>query len=123
MAITINRVIQYFDLQSNQRGVARGFGESQNLRVFPQYLALVLGIAVQPSLAQFQATQKWAIDPGQWTSWVGFALVTGLLIFPAVYKRAFDPGQPRFLQFCAIFSTGVGWKSLLTTAVKAGFGV
>ncbi len=118
----MNGIIRYFDLQSARRGVAAGYAARVPLSVFPQYLALVLGITVQPFLAQFQITHKWSLDYGEWASWFAFALITGLLVFPAVYKKAFDPDKPYFVQFCAIFTAGVGWKSLLTVAAKAGIG-
>lgn len=118
----MNRIIRYFDLQSARRGRAAGYRGGASLSVFRQYFSLVLGIAAQPFLAQFQITHKWSLDYGEWVSWFVFAIITGLLIFPAVYKNAFDPGKPHFVQFCAIFAAGVGWKSLLTAAAKAGVG-
>lgn len=118
----MNRIIRYFDLQSARRGRAAGYRGGASLSVFRQYFSLVLGIAAQPFLAQFQITHKWSLDYGEWVSWLVYAIITGLLIFPAVYKNAFDPGKPHFVQFCAIFAAGVGWKSLLTAAAKAGVG-
>lgn len=119
MADLLNPIVRYFDLQSERRGVARGYAADGNLTVFPQYVALVLGIAVQPYLAQFQTTGEWSWDVQNWLSWLLFAGITGLIIFPGVYRKAFDADQPKFVQFCAIFATGIGWKSLLTAAVKA----
>ena len=120
--MNINGIIHYFDLQSGRRGTGQGYSAGQELRVLPQYIALVLGIAVQPFLAQFQITHEWIVDVHQWLSWSLFAVITGLLIFPGVYKSAFDPTKPQFVQFCGIFAAGVGWKSLLTAAAKAGLG-
>jgi hypothetical protein len=114
----LNEIIRYFDLQSASRGTASGYSAAA-MRVFQQYAALVLGIAVQPFLAEFQVLHHWNINLAEWLNWFLFALITGLLIFPGVYKQAFDANQPKFVQFCAIFASGIGWKSLLTTAGKA----
>jgi hypothetical protein len=114
----LNEIIRYFDLQSARRGIATAHSTA-TMRVFQQYCALVLGIAIQPFLAEFQVSHHWNINLTEWLNWFVFALITGLLIFPGVYKKAFDPNQPQFVQFCAIFASGIGWKSLLTTAGKA----
>jgi hypothetical protein len=114
----LNQIIQYFDLQSERRGTAEAYAAGANLTVLPQYLALVAGIAVQPFLAEFQTTGRWNLHLAAWLSWLLFAGLTGILIFPTVYRKAFDAEQPTFVQFCAVFATGIGWKSLLTV-VKA----
>lgn len=106
----------YFDLQSQERGArGQGFADpGKKLLVIPQYLALVLGIGVQPFLAAYQATGKWSLL-GLW-GWVVFAVIVGLIIFPSVYKNSFDTSKPIFVQFCMIFAAGMGWESLLSTA-------
>jgi hypothetical protein len=117
----MNKLIRYFDLQSKNRHLkAEAHSKGANapsLPVIPQYLALVLGIAVQPFLSEFQKTRTW--DLAGWQGWLVFAALVGLVIFPAVYKKAFDAQSPLFLQFCAIFSAGMGWQSLFATAVAA----
>lgn len=125
MAGFVNRALSYFDLQSAERDQrkARGMGEGggvRNLTVIPQYLALVLGIIIQPYLAAFQTTGDFVVTFESFMKWTLFALIVGILIFPGVYRKAFDPDQPRFVQFCAIVATGVGWKALFTVVMKAG---
>lgn len=118
----MNRLIRYFDLASEQRsrGAVSRSADGQPLHWFWQYLALVLGIIVQPFLAAYQQLGHWQLTglPGRTL----FALLVGLVVFPGVYKNAFDPGKPIFVQFCAIFAAGMGWESLLRTAVKAAGG-
>jgi hypothetical protein len=115
----MNRLIRYFDLQSarrQQKAMAQAKGQpGPSLPVIPQYLALVLGIAVQPYLSAYQKSHVW--DLGGWQGWLVFAFLVGLVVFPAVYKKTFDPQSPLFLQFCAIFSAGMGWQSLFATAM------
>jgi hypothetical protein len=87
-----------------------------SLHWLPQYLTLVLGIVVQPFFAAYQQSGQWNFNGI--TGRVLFAAIVGLVVFPAVYKRAFDPDKPLFVQLCAIFAVGMGWESLLRTALK-----
>lgn len=121
----MNELISYFDLQSKSRGQARLQGRDQkegssNLTVFPQYAALVLGVLIQPYFEKYRSTGSWALSQDAALGWLAFAVIAGLIIFPSVYRRSFDAGQPRFVQFCVIFSGGMGWKALLDTALKVG---
>jgi hypothetical protein len=119
-AQVVNDLIRYFDLQSHRRGipVAHDAGTAP-LRVFPQYFAFVLGMVVQPFLTRFRATGSWGdLSWSSVLSWTLFAVLVGLAVFPAVYRRAFDPDHPVFVQFCAVFSSGLGWESLFSAAVK-----
>jgi len=84
--------------------------------MFLEYLALVLGIFVQPCLANYQKTGAWSL--AGWSGWAIFAIIVGLLIFPAAYNNAFAPTKPLFVQLCAIFAAGVGWQSLFETVGK-----
>jgi hypothetical protein len=121
--MSVNTVIRYFDLQSARRAVApeAQAGTKQRLPVLWQYVALVLGILVQPLLAKYAATKTW--DLGAVPGWIPFAIIIGLVIFPGVYKKAANPGaNPLFVQLCAIFASGIGWQSLVAVAGK-GIGV
>lgn len=124
----MNSVLRYFDLASDERarrGEVKGRGRGRNerpgsgdgLHWFPQYVAMVLGVVVQPFFAAYQQTSRWSF--GGFSGRLLFAIIVGLVIFPAVYKRAFDPEKPLFVQLCAIFAAGMGWESLLRTALKA----
>jgi hypothetical protein len=119
--MALNKIIEYFDLQSRARGRAKlegrkADGGGDSLTVYPQYFALVGGIIAQPYFEQYQQTKSWALDLGAAGGWIAFAVIVGLLVFPSVYRRSFDAGQPKFVQFCAIFASGMGWKTLLDTA-------
>jgi hypothetical protein len=117
--ISLNRIISYFDLQSQRRGQIQFTAAGPNLTVFPQYVALVAGIIVQPFLASYQTTGHWNFTTfGALVSWSIFAIITGCIIFPGVYRKAFDPDQPKFVQWCTIVAVGIGWKSLLGAATK-----
>lgn len=86
----------------------------------PQYFALALGVAAEPFLHTFIATKHWfgTTTPDLIPQTV-FGLIMAVLIFPGVYKSSFDPASPRFVQFCAIVASGIGWQSLFSTASKA----
>ena len=114
----INDLIRYFDLQSEKRpAIPKAHADSggPSFPVLPQYFALVVGIAVQPFLSKYQQTKVW--DISGWEGWIVFSLIVGLVVFPLVYKRSFDPQSNLFVQLCAIFASGLGWQSLMQTAV------
>jgi hypothetical protein len=114
----MNKLIKYFDLASELRPRrAEAMAEGKTLHWFPQYIALVLGVIVQPFFAAYQQSGQWNFSG--FTGRLLFALIVGIVVFPAVYKRAFDPEKPLFVQLCAIFAVGMGWESLLRTALKA----
>ena len=133
----LNKLLAYFDLFADSRGKPRLQGRDvkirggpqdnggspplgPNLSVLPQYVALVLGILVQPYFEKYRASGSWAFSTDSALGWLLFAIIAGVIVFPSVYRRAFDPGQPLFVQFCVIFAGGMGWKELLDTALKVG---
>jgi hypothetical protein len=117
----LNSSVRYFDLASETRsGGAYAVADSGTKPApwFPQYIALVLGIIMQPPFEHFRNT-----NPHEWAFasmpvWIPFALIVAIVIFPAIYKNAFDPTKPIFVQLCTIFASGLGWQALLQTAVK-----
>ncbi len=119
-----NSIIRYFDLASEtRRGGANAVADGNEPKAaawWPQYLALVAGIIVQPPFEHFRNStpHEWALSAVP--SWIPFALIVGVVVFPALYKNAFDPTKPMFVQLCAIFTSGLGWQVLLQTALKAG---
>lgn len=118
----MNRFINYVDLASEWKSALAKNGKSTNIPNWLsgsgiQYFALVLGIAIQPFFAAYQQTGIWTVE-----GFLGrflFALIAGLVIFPAVYKNTLDPSKPLIVQFGAIFTAGMGWESLLATALAA----
>jgi hypothetical protein len=81
-----------------------------------QYCALVLGIFVQPFLAEFQKTHVWNLVG--WQNWIIFSVIAAFIIFPGVYKQSFDRSDKLLVQFCTIFVSGLGWQSLLQTVLR-----
>jgi hypothetical protein len=117
----LEKIIRYFDLMSEvkARRRAQGFSAStKELHWFPQWICLFLGIVIQPYFANFQERGVW--DFGRLPSWTLFAVITAFLIFPLVYRKAFDEEKPLPVQLGPIFTAGMGWHSLLATAMKAG---
>jgi membrane protein YdbS with pleckstrin-like domain len=110
----VGRFVNYFNLASVPPDARKAMPVKG---VLLQYLILVLGIVVQPFFAAFRAQGAWVFT-GQW-GWIVFAAVVGVVVFPAVYRNSFNPQKPLFVQLCAIFTAGMGWESLLGTALSA----
>lgn len=109
-------LVRYFDLHSEIRPLRAASAGQRPLPWQFQWVALLLGILIQPFFAHYQAHHEWKFD-GFW-GWAAFAAITALVVFPAVYKNSFDPTKPMVIQVIPIFTAGLGWQSLLTTAVK-----
>jgi hypothetical protein len=123
--MSVNAFIRYFDLQAKRRGLlatSHGTGGTPPAPVIPQYLALAAGIIVQPYLTYYVQHGEWVFVTGIWGR-LAFGLILAGVVFPGVYKAVFDPGSPLFVQLCAIFSTGIGWQSLIQGGAKAALGV
>ena len=120
----MNRLIKYFDLYSDTRPtvaeVTSGGEPRQDVHWQLQWLALMLGILIQPSFAHYQTHGEWKFDG--FLGWMAFSVIAAVIVFPAVYRNAFDPTKPLFIQVIPIFTAGLGWQSLLTTAAKAATG-
>lgn len=114
----VDDLVRYFDLASATRpqGTEPVAGQGK-APVIPQYVALFLGIAVEPLFDSYRITHEWNF--GVFPGWLLFSVIAALLIFPAVYRNAYEPTRPVFVQLCSIFASGVGWQALLQTAVKA----
>jgi hypothetical protein len=117
--MTLNSVIQYFDLAAatrpkNALGVSTGGVRPASW--VPQYASLLVGIAVQPLFESYRLTGVW--DTARFPNWFLFSMIVALLVFPAVYKNAYDPLKPVFVQLCSIFASGIGWQALMQTAIK-----
>jgi len=122
----VDKIIGYFDLNSEARAKrAKAVGDDAvpggpSVPAWLQYLALVLGIVIQPSFAAYQQNHQWSMPLGP--GFILFSVIVGLVIFPAVYKKTFDDTDPKLVSIAPIFTAGLGWQSLLTTALAAGGG-
>jgi hypothetical protein len=118
----INKIIRYFDLQSEQRSVAAK-GVSAETRkyapVIPQYGAVAAGVLADPLLRNFMQSGGSNFSWSGFFARAGFALLMAIALLPAVYKNAFDPEKPILVQLCALFTSGVGWQSLFQAATSA----
>lgn len=123
--MAVNGIIRYFDLQSGKRtlnAVAHGGKGGASAAVLPQYIALVVGIVVQPYLQHYMQTNQWSLSLSDVIGRLIFGVIIGALAFPGVYKNAFDPDKPLIVQLCAIFAAGIGWQSLIEGGAKAALG-
>jgi hypothetical protein len=118
--MNINKIIEYFDLASEYRpGGSRAVTEASTKRFhwFPQYLGLLAGILVQPYLQRYMAAGHWDLS-GLW-GWSVASAIIALMVFPGVYKESFDVTKPLFVQLCVIFTAGMGWQTLVSSALKS----
>jgi hypothetical protein len=109
----MGRLAGYFNLAPARPDLRKGMPLKG---VLLQYVVLLLGIIIQPFFAAYRARGEWDLTV-EW-GWVAFAAVVGVVVFPAVYRNAFNPDKPLFVQLCAIFTAGLGWESLLGTALR-----
>jgi hypothetical protein len=118
---TTNKIISYFDLTSDySKNGPRAVSTSDEKKIhwFPQYIALVLGIIVQPFLQQYMATGNW--DFNGFLGRVLASLIIGIMGFPAVYKRVYDQRTSiLIIQLFTLFTAGMGWNTLCNTALTA----
>lgn len=117
---TINALVRYFDPYSTLRTTRpEAFSKkgASPPNAFFQYLALVLGIAVQPFLATYRQSGSWHVQ-GLLGRLV-FSVIVGVVIFPQIYRNAVDPTKPAFIQLCLDFGLGLGWESAFGAAIKA----
>jgi hypothetical protein len=116
----LNSIIRYFDLASETRtggaySVSRGLGKPAPW--WPQYIAFVLGVIIQPPLEYFRNSNPHQWDFSTTPGWILFALIVGIVALPGIYKNAFDPTKPIIVQLCTIFVFGLGWQAVVQTAV------
>jgi hypothetical protein len=113
-----NKVIEYFDLASQYRpGGSRAVAETSRLHWFPQYLALLTGIVLQPYFLRYMTESRW--DATGFWGWLLASTIIAVMAFPAVYKESFDATKPMLVQLCVIFTAGTGWQTLASSALKA----
>lgn len=117
----MNTIVRYFDLASEKRTVggapmSAGQNGQTPAPILPQYLALFLGIVVQPYLVKYISNQSWDLK-GFW-GWFAASALIALIAFPGIYKKSFDLDKPIFVQLCVIFTSGMGWQSIVGAALK-----
>lgn len=115
----LENVVRYFDLQSENRRVsATGQASKGHLPVLPQYLAVCLGIMIEPYINSYIATGAfnwvWSVAEDR----AIFAVLVGILIIPAIYKSSFDAKRPVLIQLAALVPMGMGWQTFFAAATK-----
>ena len=120
----LNKIGDYFDLQSESRTLAAQGQSKGNIYapVLPQYAAVCLGVMVEPYLRHYINSGAWEYDGQDLISRIVFGLVVGVIILPGVYKSSFDPEKPIAVQLAALFPIGIGWQSLVASAAKIAVG-
>jgi hypothetical protein len=103
-----SKLLKYFDLTSSvgawsAEETFRGAeGISRTFHWFPQYVALIGGIVVQPYLLRYMTSGFW--DLKGFLGWLVASVFIAVMAFPAVYKNSLDTEKPLVVQLCVIFS-------------------
>ena len=115
----LENVVRYFDLQSENRRVsATGHASKDHLPVLPQYLALCLGVMIEPYINSYVATGAFNWGWSAAATRAVFALLIGIVILPGVYRSSFDTKRPSLIQLAALVPMGMGWQTLFAAATK-----
>jgi len=113
----MNKIIAYFDLRNNYlptRASLVAAPANGNAPWWPQYLALMAGVIIQPYLQIYLNTKHW--DFSGFGGWIIASVIISIIGLPAVYKNAFDTSKPLIVQLCVIFISGMGWQSIVSAA-------
>jgi hypothetical protein len=114
------KIVRYFDINSEIKRAAvptaTGAAKSE-LPWIPQYLALTLGVFLQPYMAHYRFAGVWDFDGGWGRLLFSFLVAFGL--FPIVYKKVITRKVPLIALLGTIFISGLGWQSMFDTATKA----
>lgn len=114
----IEKIIGYFDLQSQSRKT-RAFGHAgTSAPVLPQYFALAAGVVIEPFLRKYIETGHWTAALSDVIGRILFGLVIAVVLLPSVYRSSFDPAKPILVQLAALVPMGMGWQSLFNAAVN-----
>lgn len=119
----LSAIVGYFDLVQSLRPVAgedfsaladNGIRKlNPNLILVLQYAALFAGI-----LAKKWFDHSESANDAQFFT-LGTAIASAIVatcLFPAVYKKTMKPQEealPTFVQLCTVFTTGVGYKTMM----------
>lgn len=85
-----------------------------------QWLALFIGVLIQPFYAFYKEARNFG-SPGEVYQdyyFVVFALIVSVVAFPTVYRKAFDANRPKWMQLIPVFTAGLGWQTIVDTAVE-----
>lgn len=84
-----------------------------------QWIALLLGVLSQPFFSFY--SQNGNIVWGQaYSNWefLLFSVIVSIVLFPSLYRSTFDSERPKFLQVIPIFTAGLGWETMLNSAME-----
>ncbi len=85
-----------------------------------QWLALLLGVLVQPFYAFYKELKSLGSLEEVYTDYyfVIFAVIVSVVAFPTVYRNSFDANRPKWMQLIPVFTAGLGWQTIVDTAVQ-----
>ncbi|WP_298894640.1 hypothetical protein [uncultured Psychroserpens sp.] len=85
-----------------------------------QWLALFAGVLIQPFYAFYKEARNFGTPSEVYQDYyfVVFALIVSIVAFPTVYRKAFDANRPKWMQLIPVFTAGLGWQTIVDTAVE-----
>ncbi|WAC02453.1 hypothetical protein N7U66_01685 [Lacinutrix neustonica] len=85
-----------------------------------QWLALFIGVLIQPFYAFYKEARNFGSPSEVYQDYyfVLFAIIISVVAFPTVYRNAFDANRPKWMQLIPVFTAGLGWQTIVDTAVE-----
>ncbi len=113
-----NSILRYFNLNDPGRQVLREPARAAVAAgAWPQWLALICGIFIQPYLSHYRETREWNFAGSE--GWLLFSILVGIAVFPSVYRAAFDSKKPWLVLIAPSFTAGLGWEAIFGTILKS----
>ncbi len=85
---------------------------------FFQWIALLIGVLIQPFFSFYKEHGSiiWN-EAYKNKEFMIFAVIVAVIVFPSIYRKAFDSDRPKWIQMIPIFTAGLGWQTLVDSAV------
>lgn len=77
------------------------------------FFCLFLGIVSYPFVTAYQNGTLASFEIS--IPLIVFSFIVAVAIFPAVFKKSFDTTEPKSIQLCVTFASGIGYQSLFMT--------
>ncbi len=113
-------VKNYFSIYNVPQKALRSLATPNKPHSFFQWLAMLFGVLIQPFFSYYKTHGKviWELAYKNW-EFLLFAVIVAVIAFPGIYKSAFDATKPKWIQMIPIFTAGLGWQTLVDSAVSA----
>ncbi len=117
----------YFSIYTKKQSLFKadvaGNEEPGKPSAFFQWFALLFGVLIQPffSFYKEKGSVIWGEAYQNWEFLI-FAVIIAIIAFPGIYRMAFDSDRPKWIQMIPIFTAGLGWQTLVDSAIAGATG-